>query len=247
MRISILTTDTTHHCYFVQELQKKEIQISIICENVSPIKHESLLAKSFEDQKFAFETKRNDFEIKRWFHGHKIGISDFQNVYKVDNINSQKAINKLKETNPDIVIAFGTRLINKEIISIFKNKIFNLHGGDPEKYRGLDSHYWAIYHKDFKSLITTLHKVTPSFDTGDIVIQGKVNLWSGIKLHQLRASNSELCVSLMFSLIELFRKNGSILGRKQLTRGRYYSLMPEALKINVEQNLEIYTKKIHYD
>ena len=59
------------------------------------------------------------------------------------------------------------------MISIFENKIFNLHGGDPEKYRGLDSHYWSIYHNDFKSLITTLHKVRPILDTGEIVLQGK--------------------------------------------------------------------------
>ena len=45
----------------------------------------------------------------------------------------------------------------------------NLHGGDPEKYRGLDSHLWSIYHEDWASLVSTLHVVSKDLDAGDSI------------------------------------------------------------------------------
>ena len=42
-----------------------------------------------------------------------------------------------------------------------------------QKYRGLDSHYWSIYHKDFESLVTTLHRVTPILTMEKLSYKGK--------------------------------------------------------------------------
>ena len=129
------------------------------------------------------------------------------------------------------------------MISYFENKIFNLHGGDPEKYRGLDSHYWSIYHKDFNYLVTTLHKVRPTLDTGEIILQERVKLWSNMKLYHFRASNTELCVKLVYSLVDLYKKNGCLICRQQKTKGRYYSLMPEVLKQDIEEKFDNYIKE----
>ena len=243
MKLSILTTNTIHHSYFVQEVQKSDLEVSIISENPTPIKNSSLLAQSFEISKKNFEVKRDNYECQRWFGGRKTEINNFSRVYEVNEINSKISINKLKEINPDLVVVFGTGLIRQELISIFENKILNLHGGDPEKYRGLDSHYWSIYHNDFDSLITTLHKVRPTLDTGEIILQDKVKLWPEMQLYQLRASNTELCVELVFSLIDFYKRNGSVIGRRQKTKGRYYSLMPEALKQDVNEKFDNYIYK----
>ena len=244
IKLSILTTNTTHHCYFVQEVKKNELEVSVIFEPPKPINNSVLLEQSFENQKKSFEEKRVNYENQRWFEGKKMDITNFTNVFKVDDINSKNAHEKLKEINPDLIVVFGTRKIKEDMISAFKNRIFNLHGGSPEKYRGLDSHYWAIYHKDFESITTTLHQVESSLDTGGIILQEKVKLWPNMNLYQLRASNTELCVYLTNELIDIFKKNKSIKSKKQKTKGRYYSLMPEALKSNIEFKFQNYIKKI---
>ena len=244
MKLSILTTNTIHHSYFVQEAQKSDLEVSVIIESQNSIKNSGLLSRSFETEKKIFELKRDDYESQRWFRGKKIGLNNFPNVYEVDEVNSIMAIEKLKEINPELILVFGTRLIKQEMISYFKNKIFNLHGGDPEKYRGLDSHYWSIYHKDFESLVTTLHRVTPILDNGEIVLQRKIKLWPNMKLYQFRASNTELCVELFFSMLNHYKINRSLVGRSQNTKGRYYSLMPESLKQDVEVKFENYINKI---
>lgn len=242
IKLSILTTNTIHHCYFIQEVQKNELEVSVIFENPKPINNSVLLEQSFETEKKSFEDKRDNFETQRWFEGNDVNITKFSNVFSVDDINSYKAFQKIKAINPDLIVVFGTRKISNQLISAFRNKMFNLHGGNPEKYRGLDSHYWAIYHKDFESLVTTLHEIEPSLDTGKIILQGRVKLWEDMKLYQLRASNTELCIDLVFDLLKLYKRNKSIHSRKQKSKGRYYSLMPEVLKQDIKLKFENFIK-----
>ena len=159
MKILILTTKTEHHDYFVNKLNIKEEDISIIYEQ--------------RKIKFTFKTshqfygKRDKIE-ENFFQNKKIK----RNLKKKNffNINSQMSINYIKKFNPRVIIAFGIGLIGKKFLKKFNNKvILNLHGGNQEHYRGLDSHLWCIYHNDYKNLITTLHKVNKKFDTGDIL------------------------------------------------------------------------------
>ena len=65
-----------------------------------------------------------------------------------------------------------------------------------------------------------------------------------MKLYQFRASNTELCVELFFSMLNHYKMNRSLVGRSQNTKGRYYSLMPESLKQDVEVKFENYINKI---
>ena len=110
------------------------MEVSIIIESQNSIKIQDYYRGLLKPKKI-FELKRDDYESQRWFEGKKIELNNFPNVYEVDEVNSIMAIEKLKEINPELILVFGTRLIKQEMISYFKNKIFNLHGGDPEKYR----------------------------------------------------------------------------------------------------------------
>ena len=61
-----------------------------------------------------------------------------------------------------------------------------------------------------------------------------------MQLSHFRAANTELCVKLIYSLVEIYKKNGCLISRQQKTKGRYYSLMPEALKQDVEEKFDNY-------
>ena len=106
----------------------------------------------------------------------------------------------------------------------------NLHGGNPERYRGLDTHLWSIYHNDFGDLVTTLHHVDADLDTGDIVFQSKLKVEAGTRLHQLRAINTKVCVNLFLVALGAFQSIGWLPSREQVSHGRYYSYMPAVLK-----------------
>ena len=120
--------------------------------------------------------------------------------------------------------------MSTELISIPSKACLNLHGGAPEYYRGLDSHLWAIYHNDFKNLITTLHYVEPTLDTGKIVFEEKLRITKDTPMERLRIVNTEACINMSALAISTLIENSNLPSRIQSQAGRYYSFMPSTLK-----------------
>ena len=237
MNLMILTTETLHHTFFVKEMAKKHDYVKVLCETNNN--------KILYDTSHEFEKVRNDFEKNLWFKEKKFFLKNFAEVKNVRSINSKVAVSYLKKINPDLIIVFGTGIIKNEILSLFENKIYNLHGGNPEKYRGLDSHLWALFHRDYKSLITVIHKVDNRLDTGDIVMKGNVPLSPGMKIHELQSSNTNLCLSLSNQLIKM-ALNGNIISQEQSEVGRYYHAMPSGLKSLVKIRFENFINKNYH-
>ena len=186
MKILILTTKTLHHDYFIDNLDLEDKDIFIIYEK--------------KETKFTYKVNHKFYKIRQ-----KLEKNYFQNKKKKRkikkkyffDINSKLSIDYIKKINPNIIISFGTGLIKKNFLIGFKKKILlNLHGGNPELYRGLDSHLWSIYHKDFNNLVTTLHKIDRKFDTGDILYSRKIKHTNIINLENLRIFNTEVCIKL---------------------------------------------------
>ena len=235
LKIAILTTQTLHHTYFVKEIIKYHSDVMVFCET------ENFKTYPFETH-HSFEDERDEYEIKKWFAGKKIILDDIVDIQKFSTLNNSEALSALKKNNADILIVFGTRPLKSSIIEINPDHIFNLHGGDPEKYRGLDSHLWAIYHNDFSSLVTTLHRLSLKLDTGDIVHQNILPITEAIPLYALRSINTEMCLKLTLNIIKTNALNEEIVSRPQRQLGRYYSAMPRDLKSICIQKFQNFAK-----
>jgi len=240
MELYILTTQTTHHTYFIQKLLKYYPikQVILETESVTP---------AFEIN-HSFEKERDAYEKNIFFDGNNILIKDiFSSVLEVRTINDTIVLNQLKKDKPKMIIVFGTRKIVPKIINFCPDGIINLHGGDPEKYRGLDSHLWAIYHSDFASLITTLHHLNENLDDGNIILQTSIKITSGMPIYKLRHHNTEACIQLVLAAINIYKKHGFLLSRPQRKIGRYYSFMPCALKSICEAKFKKFTGTIYHE
>jgi hypothetical protein len=220
MKIAILTTETPHHAQFVRALRGTCEDLVVFCETgAGP-------TPAFETH-HPFEDVRDAYEWDLWFEGRRTPIAELAPVQTVPSMNSAHAVDALRRAQPDWIIVFGTGMIKQPVLEFFGGRIFNLHGGDPEDYRGLDTHLWAVWHRDFSGLTTTLHHLDVGLDTGAIVARERIALRPGMKLHELRAANTEACVSLT---LDLAARNGIAPGRAQCRKGRYYSAMPATLK-----------------
>ena len=238
MRILILTTDTTHHCFYVKELVKKykNIEFFVIVE------------KTVEKSKIhSLEKMIKKHEKEKWFENQNIKLDQVIKNYKYKNINNKNIVKKINFIKPKIIISYGIGKIKKEILSQIKVNIFNLHGGNPEEYRGLDSHLWAIYHNDFNNLKVCMHKLEDKLDTGKIYKIKKILLYKNLKLYKLRSLTAELCVLLSINLINNLLKNKKINLIKQKKIGRYYSKMPNELKQGVYNKFHKFTSLINND
>lgn len=236
MRLAVLTTQTTHHSVFIRELNA--------CYNVDLAVVEQGSIKAPFPTRAPFEDQRDIYERECFFGGRDVPITELVPALVVDNINEAKSIEGLQAARPDVVIVFGTRKLGSGILKSCPGGLLNLHGGNPEDYRGLDSHLWAIYHDDFSGLITTLHRVNDKLDDGEIVSQAAVPVFPGMKLHELRRYNTEVCIKMTVSALDMFSRFGEFLARPQSRPGRYYSFMPAPLKQICLEKFEKYTEAL---
>lgn len=237
MKIAVLTTQTLHHTYFIRELNKVfPVTMAVV---------ERKVYKSPFDTHHPFEDQREVYERKVFFGGKDALISDFVQVKEVESVNDEESLKYLEDLNPEVMIVFGTGKISGKVINLCPAGIVNLHGGDPEEYRGLDTHLWAIYHQDFSGLITTIHRVNPKLDDGEIILMKSIPLKKGMDIYELRRYNTDVCVDLTLGALAMFEKLGHFVSRPQRKVGRYYSFMPPVLKEicldNFKRHLETIT------
>lgn len=222
MNVAFLTTDTLHHAHFLREFGAVFRVGSVFLETRSvppafPCAH-------------PFEVERDEHERKAFFGGRAASVKDYAACREFADMGTPEALAAVRAAAPDALLVFGTGKLKGDLLEDYAGRIVNLHGGDPEEYRGLDTHLWAIYHKDFGGLVTTLHHLERDLDTGGIIQQGQVRLRKGMGLHELRAANTRTCLDLSLAAFAAFEKLGRFPARNQRRKGRYYSAMPAVLK-----------------
>jgi methionyl-tRNA formyltransferase len=236
MKLVLLTTETTHHTWFVHEVAKEYKVESVFCETWA-------LKPPFETS-HAFEEDRAEYEREslRKLAGREVALSDIAPVRVVERMNDRDAVAQLSELNADVAVVFGTGWLSPDVIAAAPNVFLNLHGGDPERYRGLDTHLWSLYHNEFDGLITTLHRLNGTLDDGQIVLQADIPLTSKMPLHELRLSNTKICVELTLAALDQVKRMGDVLSHTQIRKGRYYSFMPSVLKGVAKKHFDRYVE-----
>ena len=220
LRVLVLTTATPHHAHFVRDLIAAGHSVAVLNEQCT---------SSSSSVVSAFQRERDSYETSLWFGDAVPSLSDLCPTSVVSGVNTVEGLRVLGNSSADIVISFGTGLIKAEALNLMPVERWNLHGGDPQKYRGLDSHLWALYHRDAQALVTTLHVLDSGLDRGDVIGGSLIDLTEAPELHMLRAANTENAVSLVLGALAHHSAVGRVPRMPQATVGRYYSALPDAL------------------
>ncbi len=85
-------------------------------------------------------------------------------------------MNYLKNNNIGLICLAGfMKILSKNFVGNFKNKIINIHPSLLPKYKGLNTHERVIKNKE-KYTGCTVHLVTEKLDSGQIILQKKVKV-----------------------------------------------------------------------
>ena len=218
MRLLVLTTDTPHHRYFLIQLVKNKLIRELIV---------------------IFETNHMEYRYQTSCLLDR-EISSYENGIWADLVlNAQviytESVNNLEITRLgcfDFVINFGTGKLDsravREYSGISQAPILNLHGGNLEEYRGLDTNLWAIWHKDYKNICVTIHELVDELDAGSVWLVNQIDT-KDITPVNLREYVTYACVDLVEKLLAA----QNIVPQKVKKLGRYYSAMPAALKTDL--------------
>lgn len=110
----------------------------------------------------------------------------------------------------DFIISFGYRhIIRKEIIDLFPDKIINMHISLLPYNKGADPNLWSYLENSPKGV--TIHKIDKGLDTGDIILQKKVQ--DDIENDTLKTSYDRL----IQEIVKLFADNAEDILNNKIT------------------------------
>lgn len=149
-------------------------------------------------------------------------------VYSPQTLKSQEALDVLKQVQPDVivVVAYGL-LIPKEILALPPKGCINVHASLLPKYRGAAPIERAIMAGEKTTGITTMH-MAEGWDTGDIILQEKVDVPEDMTCGELNSKLSLKGSRLLVSTLNLI-KTGT------------------APRISQDENLATYAAKLGRD
>ena len=92
-------------------------------------------------------------------------------LLKVNSINDPATIETVRQTEVDVVVVNGTRILSKRLLAAVPAPILNTHAGITPLYRGVHGGYWALANGDRANCGVTVHLVDAGIDTGGILYQ----------------------------------------------------------------------------
>ncbi len=236
MRVIILTTGSVRRRYFVKTLASSFPVLRVFVETGD-------LPAPFETF-HPFERQSREHETRLWFAGRPPKLGEIAETEAFPSLSEPKAVKAMAAARPDIMVVWGTRKLSDEVLDVCPHGAFNVHTGDPEQYRGLDAHLWAIYHRHFNALKVTSQRLARKLDTGDVVDSERIVVTPGMRLYELRGSSTEAAAELMRRAVVKLLSGKTPATRPLRSVGRYYSFMPSVMKELCVKRFDAYTAKL---
>lgn len=120
-------------------------------------------------------------------------------VITVRDPNDEAVKYLIEEIRPDVLVTSGVGILKAEIFQKAKKSI-NLHPGLTPKYRGYGS-FWALYNQDYDSVGYTIHYIDAGIDTGQVIMQKKMDVRYEDRI--LPHLNSHLALAAGSSLVQI--------------------------------------------
>lgn len=84
-------------------------------------------------------------------------------------VNSEETVRLLQRLSIDLLIVIGCPLLKRPVFAAPRYGAINVHYGIAPEYRGENTIFWALYHRDFHNLGVTVHQVDATVDAGPIL------------------------------------------------------------------------------
>lgn len=133
-------------------------------------------------------------------------ISNICNRYNVHimcrtNINSSDFLKEIGEMDLDLIVSVAAPQIFKEkLINLPKKGCINIHNSSLPKYRGMLPNFWQMFHGE-KAIGTTIHRINPGIDDGEILLQKETALQEGETLESIICRTKRFGAKLMIEAI----------------------------------------------
>ena len=160
----VITSDQNRHKYFAHQIHADLRVVGLISESKG-----TYYASPEERSTFM----NRHFETLTASEAQTFPTTSFPDVpqcfAKRGDVNTPEMVAWVQALNPDIILLFGTGILNAQWIEAFPDKIINLHLGYSPHFRGSATLFWPFYTGDLAHLGTTVHLAAASVDAGKVL------------------------------------------------------------------------------
>lgn len=172
---------------------------------------------------------------KRYFGEQSLPGTSLLKVQRgIDELNSQRSIDFLRQVNPDLVLIFGSGMVREPLFSALPKQKVNLHLGLSPRYRGAATLFWPFYFLEPNYAGTTFHYIVDEPDAGDVIHQVVPELSPSDGIHDVACKAVIQSAKEAVQLVELFEKDGGWKIHRQKATGKNFlasDFKPEHLRI----------------
>ena len=163
-----------------------------------------------------FSNKPNIYALKRASQNNIPTLTLDHKNFKTRQEFDLTLSNNLKKIDFDLIVLAGfMRILGKEFIKNYENKIINLHPSLLPKYPGLNTHEKVLENKD-KFHGATVHMVDEGLDTGKIIGFSKFKVENYDNYDSLLAKTHEIEHKLLPRICSLIATNKIILDKENI-------------------------------
>ena len=118
------------------------------------------------------------------------------------SLKSPEFVNELLNLAPDLIVVVAFQILPEEIFTLPKYGSFNLHASLLPKYRGAAPIHWVLLNGDKESGVTTFF-LRRKVDTGNIILQAKIDIQPEDNLHSLYDKLCKLGAGVVLDTVNL--------------------------------------------
>ena len=137
----------------------------------------------------------------------------------------KEGVEDLKALNPDLMVtcAYG-QIISQEILDIAKYGVINVHASLLPKYRGSAPIQWAIINGEKETGITIMQTAL-GVDSGDIILQKKVQIKENETAGELFDDLSKIAPSVLMEAIDLIESGKATFTKQDENEATHFPML----------------------
>jgi folate-dependent phosphoribosylglycinamide formyltransferase PurN len=246
-KIVILTGSDYRHQFFIHHLNT-HFSISEVYIEKSDYPSPTPQSKEESIAWDWFFKRRGNYEKKLVARSSRLPSKNKPRTTYADEgeLDSPDIIAQIKKNNPDFIAVFGTSILKEPFLKSFPNRLFNLHMGDPEFYRGSSCNFWPVHQEKLQHMSATIHRIDPGIDTGTILVRQAITLSRKDNEQTLLLKPVKLGTKLMIETIRRWQ-TGELRSTPKFRQGKLFKksdFTPKAI-LEVKQMVESGRLKIH--
>jgi len=151
-----------------------------------------------------------------------------------EGLNANSSIEFVKSVKPDLVLIFGSGMIQDPLFSALSCPVVNLHLGLSPRYRGSATLFWPFYFMEPAYAGSTFHHIVSEPDAGEIIHQVVPALHRNDGIHDVACKTVVQSAHEATILLRMFQEKGYWATRKQKATGKNYlssDFRPQHLRV----------------